>query len=125
MNTATPARTASDENLDAVFAALGNSTRRALVTRLGAGDATISELAEPFDMTLAAVSKHLLVLERAGLVVRTRRGKARHCRLDANAFETAEKWLGSRREMWESTLDSFADYVEGHHAEEAGDASTT
>lgn len=125
MNTATPARIASDENLDAVFAALGNSTRRALVTRLGAGDATISELAEPFDMTLAAVSKHLLVLERAGLVVRTRRGKARHCRLDANAFETAEEWLDSRRQMWECTLDAFADYVEGRHEEDGDNAPAT
>lgn len=125
MDTATPERIALDNNLDAVFAALGNSTRRALVTRLGTGDATISELAEPFDMTLAAVSKHLQVLERAGLVVRTRRGKARHCRLDKEAFEAAEEWLDSRGQHWESTLDSFADYVEGRNAQGAGDASAT
>ncbi len=112
MYSATSDHRISDEHLDAVFAALGNTTRRALVTRLGRGDATITELAEPFDMTLAAVSKHLLVLERAGLVVRTRRGKARHCRLENDAFETAEGWLSSRRQMWESTLDSFAEYVE-------------
>ena len=125
MNTATQERVASSEDLDAVFAALGNSTRRALVTRLGQGDATITELAEPFDMTLAAVSKHLQVLERAGLIVRTRRGKARHCRLKNDAFENAEGWLHSRRQMWESTLDAFAEYVERQHEEETSDDATS
>lgn len=124
MHTATQERVASNEDLDAVFAALGNSTRRALVTRLGEGEATITELAEPFDMTLAAVSKHLQVLERAGLIVRTRRGKARHCSLENDAFENAEGWLHSRRQMWETTLDSFAEYVERQHEEKTNNDAT-
>ena len=125
MNSATQERATSVEDLDAVFAALGNSTRRALVTQLGEGDATITELAEPFDMTLAAVSKHLQVLERAGLIVRTRRGKARHCRLKSDAFDNAESWLDSRRQMWESTLDAFAEYVEQQHDEETSNDVAT
>ncbi len=84
---------------------------------LGEGDATISELAEPFDMTLAAVSKHLSVLEKTGLVRRTRQGKARRCSLQEGVLENAESWLTSRRERWETTLSAFADYVESTEQE--------
>jgi len=105
------------EELDAIFSALASATRRSLITQLGEGDATISELAEPFDMTLAAVSKHLSVLEKTGLVRRTRQGKARRCSLQEGVLENAESWLTSRREHWEATLSAFADYVESTEQE--------
>ncbi len=99
--------------LDAVFSALGNSTRRAIVARLGSGDATVSELAAPFQMSLPAVSKHLTVLEDAGLIHRTRHGKSRRCSLHEPALDTAQSWLTDRRKHWTATLDSLADYIEG------------
>lgn len=103
----------TESGLDQLFAALSNPTRRSLVRRLAAGDATISELAEPYDMTLPAVSKHLVVLERAGLIVRQRRGKARHCSLVPEALGRGEDWISSCREFWTQNLDSLALYVEG------------
>jgi DNA-binding transcriptional ArsR family regulator len=105
------------KELDAIFSALASATRRSLITQLGEGDATVSELAEPFDMTLAAVSKHLSVLEKAGLVRRERQGKARRCSLQDGVLENAEVWLASRREHWEATLSTFADYVESTEPE--------
>lgn len=104
--------TATEIELDAVFAALGNRTRRSLITRLGEGDATVSELAAPYDMTLPAVSKHLLVLENAGLITRTRDGKSRRCALSKPALEQAESWLTDRRKHWTDSLDSLAAYLE-------------
>lgn len=102
----------SDAELDAVFAALGNTTRRAIVARLGSGDATVSELAEPFAMSLPAVSKHLGVLEDAGLIRRTRHGKTRRCSLRAPALDHAQAWLTDRRDHWTASLDKLADYIE-------------
>jgi DNA-binding transcriptional ArsR family regulator len=109
---ATPTLENSDD-VGAVFAALGHPARRAIVTRLGHGDATISELAEPFAMTLPAVSKHLVVLERAGIITRARVGRSRRCTLTTPALESAETWLTSRREFWAANLQSFASFVEG------------
>jgi DNA-binding transcriptional ArsR family regulator len=105
------------KELDAIFSALASATRRSLITQLGEGDATVSELAEPFDMTLAAVSKHLSVLEKVGLVRRERQGKARRCSLQDGVLENAEVWLVSRREHWEATLSTFANYVESTEPE--------
>lgn len=102
----------SELDLDAVFAALGHPARRAIVTRLGRGDATVSELAEPFEMTLPGVSKHLVVLERAGIITRARVGRSRQCSLQAPVLESAEAWLTSRREFWSGSLDSFATFIE-------------
>ena len=82
------------------------------MARLGYGDATTSELAAPYDMTLAAISKHLQVLERAGLVVRTAQGKATRCSLDLDTVTEMEQWIHSRRTMWEQSLDAFAAHVE-------------
>lgn len=98
--------------LDAAFAALSNQTRRALVDRLAGTDATISELAEPLDMTLPAVSKHLRVLERAGLVTRRRDGKSRRCALRPQGLREVESWIQERRAFWAPTLDSLAAHVE-------------
>jgi DNA-binding transcriptional ArsR family regulator len=103
---------ASGSTLDAVFSALGDGTRRALLARLSRGHATITELAEPFSMTLAAVSKHLRVLERAGLVRRERDGWYHNCYLEAGPLEEAAAFLARYRPFWESTLDGLARYVE-------------
>lgn len=109
-STATPTEEAID--LDAVFGALSNRTRRGLLIRLSADDATVSELADPLDMTLPAVSKHLRVLERAGLVTRTRDGKARRCALQTDVLDTAEEWFAERRAFWDGNLDSLAAYFD-------------
>jgi len=102
--------------LDDVFSALGHPARRAIVTRLGRGEATVMELAKPFEMSLPAVSKHLVVLERAGVITRTRVGRSRRCRLNGAVLQTAEAWLIERREFWTANLASFADFVERQEA---------
>lgn len=101
-----------DEHLDLVFAALSNPTRRAIVRRLADGDATVSDLAGPFDMSLPAVSKHLSVLEKAGLVDRHRRGRSRYCSLRPAAVEQAEEWLTACRHFWIGTLDALAEHLD-------------
>jgi DNA-binding transcriptional ArsR family regulator len=103
---------ASDDQLDAVFSALGDATRRKMLKRLAAGSASITELAEPLPMTLPAVSKHLRVLERAGLVRRERDGWYHRCRLEAAPLEDAAAFLAVYRPFWEQTLDELARYVE-------------
>ena len=95
----------TDERLDATFAALASATRRAMLTRLADGEATVTELAEPFDLTLPAVSKHLKVLEEAGLVHRHRRAQFRPCVLDPEALDAASSWASACRETWETRLD--------------------
>ncbi len=88
----------ADRNeLNAVFSALADPTRRAIVIRLTEGEASVSELAEPFDVSLPAVTKHLAVLERAGLLEHHKEGRVRHCRLVAAPMAVAEDWLGSSR----------------------------
>jgi DNA-binding transcriptional ArsR family regulator len=87
--------------LDATFAALADPTRRAILARLATGEASVAELAEPFDMTQPAISKHLKVLEQAGLIVQGRDGPRRPRRLDARPLADAEAWLERYREFWE------------------------
>jgi len=94
MNTASP-------RLDATFAALADPTRRAIVARLAVGEATVMELAEPFDMSQPAVSKHLKVLENAGLISRGRDAQRRPCRLEPQVLADASGWLDHYREVWE------------------------
>ncbi|MEV1057113.1 metalloregulator ArsR/SmtB family transcription factor [Micromonospora chalcea] len=89
--------------LDATFAALADPTRRAILARLAAGEATVTELAEPFAMSQPAVSKHLKVLERAGLVTRGRDAQRRPCRLDARPLREAVAWLANYRDYWEES----------------------
>ena len=104
--------TATDDNrLDATFAALANSTRRAILARLAEGHATVNELAEPFDMTLPAISKHIKVLERAGLVVRGQRAQYRPCALDAARLKEVSTWAEQYRPVWESRFDRMDDYL--------------
>src|SRR5580693_3414878 len=110
-----PKRQLEDEELDAVFHALADRTRRGLVGRLSKGPAVITELAEPFDMTLAAVSKHLRVLESAKLIRRNVDGKFHRCSLSATPMAAADQWLNEYRAFWDSTLDSLADYIKDSH----------
>jgi DNA-binding transcriptional ArsR family regulator len=92
--------TLTAERLDATFAALADPTRRAIVARLAAGDATVTELAAPFDISQPAISKHVKVLERAGLVTRTRQAQRRPCRLQAGPLRDATAWLANYRDYW-------------------------
>jgi DNA-binding transcriptional ArsR family regulator len=94
-----------DRSLNDVFSALSDPTRRAIVNRLVSGEATVSELAQPFTMSLQAVSKHIQVLEQAGLVTRSRRAQERPCRLRPEAMAPVTTWLGSYRQLWESSFD--------------------
>ena len=94
-----------DERLDATFAALANSTRRAILARLAAGEATVNELAAPFELTLPAVSKHLKVLEEAGLIQRGRRAQFRPCVLDPAALDAAMSWAETCRDTWNARFD--------------------
>src|SRR2546423_6544191 len=95
----------SPTRLDSTFAALADPTRRAILARLGDGEATVQELARPFAMSLPAVSKHLKVLERAGLIVRTREAQWRPCRLHAKPLEEAAQWVEQYRRFWEERFD--------------------
>jgi DNA-binding transcriptional ArsR family regulator len=101
-----------DDRLDAVFSALGDPTRRRILARLASGPASITELAEPFAITLPAVSKHLRVLERAGLIRREREGWYHRCHLDARPLENASAFLARYQPFWERTLKELAHYVE-------------
>src|SRR5262249_24488945 len=101
--------------LDATFAALADPTRRAILTRLAAAEATVPELAAPFQMSQPAISKHLKVLERAGLVSRGRDAQRRLCRLEARPLEAATRWLENYRGYWEESyrrLDSLLEELE-------------
>lgn len=96
-----------------MFGALADVTRRNILGRLAQGDATVGELARPFRMSRPAVSKHLRVLERAGLVRRTREGRINRCRLHAEAMRDAAAWVDHYRAFWEGRLDGLAKYIEG------------
>jgi DNA-binding transcriptional ArsR family regulator len=100
--------------LDASFAALADPTRRAIVDRLGRGDAAISALAEGFEMSLTGVMKHVSVLEAAGLVTSEKLGRVRTCRLDPDGFADAERWISKRRAMWEGRLDRLGAFLDAH-----------
>jgi DNA-binding transcriptional ArsR family regulator len=93
--------------LDATFTALADPTRRAIVARLARGDATVNELAEPFDMSLPAVSKHLKVLERSGLISRSRRAQYRPCHLEREALDLAADWIEENRRIWAERFDKL------------------
>ena len=99
------------EALDAVFRALGDATRRRLVHRLAQGEATVSELAVPFEMSLPAVSKHLVVLERAGLLKRRVDGRTHYCSLRPEALAGALDWITIYRQFWKERIEGLADYL--------------
>ncbi|HEX3591861.1 MAG TPA: metalloregulator ArsR/SmtB family transcription factor [Pseudonocardiaceae bacterium] len=97
----------TDDRLDATFAALADPTRRAIVARLAAGDATVNELAAPFDMSLPGISKHLKVLERCGLITRTRQAQFRPCHLERDALDVAADWIETSRRVWTERFDKL------------------
>jgi DNA-binding transcriptional ArsR family regulator len=97
--------------LSSTLFALADPTRRGLLARLATGDATVTELAEPYDMSLAAVSKHLKVLEGAGLISRGREAQWRPCHLETAPLRDVAEWLEEFRRFWDSSLDSLADYL--------------
>jgi DNA-binding transcriptional ArsR family regulator len=101
-----------DEQLDITFAALADSTRRAILARLATGEATVNELAEPFSISLQAVSKHLKVLERAGLITRGREAQWRPCRLEPAALDGVSAWIDENRQAWENRLDALGGVIE-------------
>jgi DNA-binding transcriptional ArsR family regulator len=95
----------SPDSLNRAFAALADPTRRAIIARLASGEATVNELAEPFDMTQPSISKHLKVLERAGLISRGRAAQTRPCRLEAAPLKEVANWAEAYRSLWEARLD--------------------
>jgi DNA-binding transcriptional ArsR family regulator len=99
------------DNLSATFAALSDPTRRAILARLASGEAPVSELAEPFKMSMPAVSKHLKVLERAGLIARSREAQWRPCRLSATPLKEVADWVEHYRSLWEQSLDRLDHYL--------------
>ncbi|MEZ4684076.1 MAG: metalloregulator ArsR/SmtB family transcription factor [Caldilineaceae bacterium] len=100
-----------DDRLSQIFAALANATRRAILARLVAGEATVNELAEPFNMTLPAISKHIKVLERAGLIVQGQKAQYRPCTLDVTPLQEVVQWTEQYRPIWETSFDRMDDYI--------------
>jgi DNA-binding transcriptional ArsR family regulator len=101
----------SQSRLDLVFRALGDQTRRAMLERLAKGEQTVSELAAPHHMSLAAASKHIQTLERAGLVKRTVRGRIHYCRIDPRPLERADGWLRGYERLWDTRIDRLIDLL--------------
>ncbi|HJW32494.1 MAG TPA: metalloregulator ArsR/SmtB family transcription factor [Holophagaceae bacterium] len=104
--------------LSATFSALADPTRRAILARLSQGETTVKALAEPFQMTLPAVTKHLRVLERAGLISKGRNAQWRPCRLEAKPLQEAQGWIDQYRQFWEARLDRLEDYLRTLQAQE-------
>jgi DNA-binding transcriptional ArsR family regulator len=115
------ARLPSSEKLDATFAALSDPTRRAIVARLASGEATVLELAEPFDVSLPAISRHLKVLERAGLIERGRDAQKRPCRLRGEALGEVVQWAEHTKRAWEARFDRLDAYLELMKTQQARD----
>ncbi len=106
------------DRLSATFAALADPTRRAILARLATGERSVTELAEPFEMSLPAVSKHLKVLERAGLIARGREAQWRPCRIEPKALKGVDHWLRRYRRLWEERLDRLDYYLHALQAKE-------
>jgi DNA-binding transcriptional ArsR family regulator len=104
--------------LSATFSALADPTRRAILARLALGETSVTELAEPFAMSMPAVSKHLKVLERAGLIARGREAQWRPCRIEVQALKPVDEWLESYRRLWEERFDRLDDYLRELQAQE-------
>lgn len=102
----------ADDTLDLIFQALANRTRRALLATLKAGPSMVTELAKPFGMSLNAISKHLIVLERAGLIKRSIEGRVHSCALQAGPMANADEWLNAYSSFWNDNLDNFVVFVE-------------
>jgi DNA-binding transcriptional ArsR family regulator len=100
----------TNDQLTTTFAALADPTRRAILARLASGETSVTELAEPFEMSLPAISKHLKVLERAGLLERQIDGRVHHCRLDPKAMQDASMWIEEQRRFWEAAFSRLDEY---------------
>lgn len=103
--------TSDDDRLSQTFAALANSTRRAILARLAEGEATVNELAEPFNMSLPAISQHIKVLERAGLVTQGQKAQYRPCTIDVTPLKEISTWTEQYRHIWETSFDRMGDYI--------------
>lgn len=110
------------DQLSSIFAALADPTRRAILVRLADGEAAVTELAAPFEMSLPAVSKHLKVLEKAGLITRSREAQWRPCRLEAEPLREANDWLEKYRQFWDDRFDRLDDYLRDLQQKEKDDA---
>jgi len=108
------------DNLNTTFSALADPTRRAILARLARGESTVTALARPFKMSLPAISKHLRVLETAGLLSRERDGRIHRCRLNAKPLKDADDWIRRYSRFWEKRLDALAEYLETTRDEEGG-----
>ena len=113
-----PAMNVADRDLNTTFGALADPTRRAILARLSRGEASVLELAEPFDMSQPAISKHLKVLERAGLIARGREAQWRPARLEAGPLKDVAKWIEEYRRFWEESLDRLDGYLKKIQAKE-------
>ena len=111
--------------LSNTFAALADPTRRSILTRLASGEASVTELAEPFDMSLPAVSKHLKVLERAGLITRGREAQWRPCRLEAAPLRDVDEWVERYRRFWEESFERLDEYLAQLQAEAKAEAANS
>ena len=109
------------DRLSTTYAALADPTRRAILARLATGEATVGELAEPFAMSLPAVSKHLKVLERAGLIARRRKAQWRPCRIEGGPLKDAAQWLEHYRRFWDESLDRLGEYLDELQSRERKD----
>src|SRR3954462_12850092 len=112
------------DHLSATFQALADPTRRAILARLALGETSVSELAEPFDISGPAISRHLKVLEHAGLIARGREAQWRPCRIELNALKGVDDWLDRYRRFWEERFDRLDDYLKELQAKEAKDKGT-
>jgi DNA-binding transcriptional ArsR family regulator len=108
----------SADQISATFSALADPTRRAILARLALGETSVTELAQPFEMSLPAISKHLKVLQRAGLITRGRQAQWRPCRLDAMPLRDVADWLEHYRRFWEESFERLADYLQELQAQE-------
>ena len=109
------------DQLNEIFAALADSTRRDILRRLLRNELTVNELAEPYDISLPAVSRHLRVLEQAGLLIRQKDGRLRHCKLIAGPMKEAADWIGGYRKFWDGQLDSLEKFLNSNPGESEGE----
>jgi DNA-binding transcriptional ArsR family regulator len=118
-------RSMPNDRLSNTFSALADPTRRAILARLALGETSVTELAEPFAMSMPAVSKHLKVLERAGLITRGREAQWRPCRIEVEALRPVDDWLESYRRLWEQRFDRLEDYLRELQAKDGGKRNET
>ena len=112
-----------EEQLDSTFAALADSTRRAILARLATGQASVTELAKPFDISMPAISRHLKVLEHAGLIARGRDAQWRPCRLDAGPLKDVAEWVDHYRRFWDESFERLDEYITAIQSKEKKDVT--